>query len=225
MVVAQTELVVDVNEAPLDILQHLDLMLQCDARIVALAQGRGLRHHHFQLHQVLRPEVVGVELVELHVRVVGLRKLLDLSQEVRICTLAHYHLDLLEPCLDPGVDDIHRDSDACYGVHHPEADTETCGLWRQEGRDVRDDIILIVLGNGLHAVVIGVPLGNSPAPEIEKGLKHDDAHEQCHRGLAQHDRWHVGLVPELQQPHNGGADHLYRCHAHHDGANHDPNGF
>mmetsp|Transcript_108535 Transcript_108535/g.263873 ORF Transcript_108535/g.263873 Transcript_108535/m.263873 type:complete len:459 (+) Transcript_108535:109-1485(+) len=225
VVVVRPELVVDVHEAALHLLEHLDLVLQRDAGVVALAERGLLGHHDLELHEVLGAEVVGVELVQLHARVVLLGELHDFPQEVGVCPLAHDHLHLLEASSEPGVHDVHGDGDARQGVHDPELRAQMNGKWRKERREVGDHVVRVVLRDGLDGVVLRMAGGHSPAPEEQHALQKDDHDEQHHCALGEHDGGYVIRAPVSQQPHHGGADHLDGGHTHDNRADHDTYGL
>mmetsp|Transcript_21457 Transcript_21457/g.49992 ORF Transcript_21457/g.49992 Transcript_21457/m.49992 type:complete len:216 (-) Transcript_21457:429-1076(-) len=212
------------HETALNLLQGLDLVLQQDAAVVAVTQRRRLRHHHLQLYQIPGPEVIGAQLVKLHpLRVMGLHNAADFLQEIRVRTLADDHLNLFKPRHKPGIDDVNRDSNSGHRVNDPERVAQDDHLWCNQGCNVGDDVVLVVLRDGLHRINGWVALGNACAPSPQPGLEENDHDE--HQGCAGGQRRCrcIFTTPKRHKLHRGLANDLHGCHPHNHGTNHDAN--
>mmetsp|Transcript_26971 Transcript_26971/g.63338 ORF Transcript_26971/g.63338 Transcript_26971/m.63338 type:complete len:279 (+) Transcript_26971:228-1064(+) len=223
MVVVQSHLVVDVHETSLYLLERFDLVLQENPTVMAVTQRRGLWHHDLQLHKVLWPEVVGRELVKLHSLVVALDDAENFLQEVWVCFLADNHLHLLKPCEDPGVDDVNGNPNACQGIDHPELVAQDDHLGSNEGRDVGDHIVHVVLRDGLDCIDAGVALCHVAAPVPQSCLEENDEDKDYDGSFCQSGSWGIIAIPVLDKLYGRLADNLHGSHAHDHGTNHDTN--
>mmetsp|Transcript_812 Transcript_812/g.2496 ORF Transcript_812/g.2496 Transcript_812/m.2496 type:complete len:283 (+) Transcript_812:609-1457(+) len=158
-------LVVDVHEAPLHLLQRLDLVLQVQTYVVRVLDAHVGRKDHLELHKILLSEEVRPNLVRHQHLVVLVRHLLHALNEVVVRPLAHELVHLPFGHHDPPGDHVDGDGRAPRGVRPPPPLDLTGHRGRRQGHGVAQAVVQVVLAQRQRAWAL-VPHG--PAEQVQR---------------------------------------------------------
>mmetsp|Transcript_12236 Transcript_12236/g.38354 ORF Transcript_12236/g.38354 Transcript_12236/m.38354 type:complete len:317 (-) Transcript_12236:80-1030(-) len=209
-------LVVDVDEATLALLQALHLVLQGDSHVMAHLQRCLAVHDELNLDQELGAEVVCTDAGQGGLGVVVLCKLLNGSNEFRVCLLANQHVDLLHGREAPGADDVDADDHAAHRVEPPRGAVQTGQGREEQRREVGEDVVEVVQCQRLERDIAGtlvLELGRPP----DYNLHHHHHSQHCRGNVRELHLRATGEIAEecgagVVDHSAGGQDHEHSTH-------------
>merc|ERR1719330_1407247 len=121
-------------------------MLQSDAHIADLLQGRGVVHDDLDLNHALGAKMIGDYLIDRCVLALALCDLSDFSEKIVACLNADELIGLLDTGHAPRSHDVQADDYTADWVEPPRPRLHARERCKQQGSSVREDVVEIVQG-------------------------------------------------------------------------------